>query len=168
MKGKLIAVSFNLRTYIETSSLSAEFVNKNRCIGVRLVSEVVKSIEFDNFENSHNSFLTRIFHRLFLWKWIPCQAVTSVLCLPFRPKTVHCNTKDAYTSENFPCISTLLSTNSFEFNPGKCCDPLRISVGPVYNLIQAKAHFFWTFLLTFIRNNYNKVWDVYVQKCTFS
>ena len=39
MKGKLIAGSFNLRTYIETSSLWAEFVNKNRCITVRLVSE---------------------------------------------------------------------------------------------------------------------------------
>ena len=43
--------------------------------------------------------MTRIFHRLFLWKWIPCQAVTTVLCLLFRPKTVHCSTKDAYTSE---------------------------------------------------------------------
>ena len=43
--------------------------------------------------------MTRIFHRLFLWKWIPCQAVTCVLCLLFRPKTVHCSTKNAYTSE---------------------------------------------------------------------
>ena len=43
--------------------------------------------------------MTRIFHRLFLKKWIPCQAVTSVLCLLFRPKTVHCSTKNAYTSE---------------------------------------------------------------------
>ena len=33
------------------------------------------------------------------WKWIPCQAVTSVLCLLFRPKTVHCSTKNTYTSE---------------------------------------------------------------------
>jgi len=44
--------------------------------------------------------MTRIFHRLFLWKWIPCQAVESVLCLLFRPKTVHwSSTKNAYTSE---------------------------------------------------------------------
>ena len=35
----------------------AEFVNKNKCISVRLVSEEVKSIKFDNFDNSHNSFL---------------------------------------------------------------------------------------------------------------
>ena len=43
--------------------------------------------------------MTRIFHRSFLWKWILCQVVTSVLCLLFRPKIVHCSTKNAYTSE---------------------------------------------------------------------
>ena len=32
--------------HIETSSLSMEFVNKNKCISVRLVSEEVKSITF--------------------------------------------------------------------------------------------------------------------------
>ena len=32
-------------------------------------------------------------------RWIPCQALTSVLCLHYRPETVHCSTKDAYTSE---------------------------------------------------------------------
>jgi len=36
---------------------------------------------------------------IILWKFIPCQAVTSVLCLLFRPKTVHCSTKNACTSE---------------------------------------------------------------------
>ena len=43
--------------HIETSSLWAEFVNKNRCISVRLVSEEVKELNFDNFDNWHNSFL---------------------------------------------------------------------------------------------------------------
>ena len=57
--------------YILKPVLWAEFVNKNRCISVRLVSEEDKSI----------------------------QAVTSVLCLHYRPETVHCSTKDAYTSE---------------------------------------------------------------------
>ena len=38
--------------------------------------------------------MTRIFYRLILWKWISCQAVTSVLCLLF-----HCSTKNKYTSE---------------------------------------------------------------------
>ena len=35
----------------------AEFVIKNRCISVRLISEEVKIINFDDFENSHKSFL---------------------------------------------------------------------------------------------------------------
>ena len=51
--------------------------------------------------------------RLFLLKWIPCQAVTSVLCLLFRPKTVHCSTKHAYTCEItflalVPCIDLII------------------------------------------------------------
>ena len=42
-------------------------------------------------------------------RWIPCQAVTSVLSLHYRPETVHCSKKDAYTSEItflalHPCI----------------------------------------------------------------
>jgi len=45
MQGKLVTVAYTLRTY-QTSSLWAEFVNKNRCIGVRFVSEEVKSIKF--------------------------------------------------------------------------------------------------------------------------
>ena len=40
MQGKLIAV------HIEPSSLWTDFVNKNRCLSVRLVSEEVKSIKF--------------------------------------------------------------------------------------------------------------------------
>ena len=45
IQGKLIAVAYTLRN-IETSSLWVEFVNKNRCLSVRLVFEEVKSIEF--------------------------------------------------------------------------------------------------------------------------
>ena len=43
--------------------------------------------------------MTRIFHWFLCERWIPCQALTSVLCLHYRPKTVHCSTKDVYTSE---------------------------------------------------------------------
>ena len=43
------------RVHVETSSLWADFVNKNRCISVCLVSEE-KALNFDNFDNSHNSF----------------------------------------------------------------------------------------------------------------
>ena len=45
MQGKLIAVAYT-RVHIKASSLLAEFVSKNRCITVRLVSEEVKSIKF--------------------------------------------------------------------------------------------------------------------------
>ena len=55
--------------------------------------------------------MTRIFHWFFCERWIPCQASTSVLCLHYRPETVHWkwSTKDAYTSETTflalqPCI----------------------------------------------------------------
>ena len=51
MQGKLIAcILYVVYLHIETRSLLAEFVNKNRCIwcsiSVRLVSEKVKSIKF--------------------------------------------------------------------------------------------------------------------------
>ena len=48
----------------------------------------------------------------FCKRWIPCQASTSVLCIHYRPEdpvTVHCSTKDAYTSK-----ITFLAYFSFE------------------------------------------------------
>ena len=56
MQGKLITVRI-LCVHIETSFLWAKFVNKNRCISVRFVSEEVKALNLDKFNNSHNSFL---------------------------------------------------------------------------------------------------------------
>ena len=35
--------------------------------------------------------MTRIFHWFLCERWIPCQALTSVLCLHYRPETVHCS-----------------------------------------------------------------------------
>ena len=90
-----------LCVHIETSSLWAEFVNKNGCISVRLVCEEIKSIKilkiliiyiivvydqnilliFDAKDGSH----VRLQHRF--------------ACLHYRPETIHCHTKDAYTSE---------------------------------------------------------------------
>ena len=44
--------------------------------------------------------MTRIFYWLYMWiRWIPWQALTFVLCLHYRQETVHCSTKDVYTSE---------------------------------------------------------------------
>ena len=75
MPGKLIAVAYTLRT-IETSSLLADFVNKNRCISVRLVSE----------DNSHNSFLwPEYFIDFFCERWIPCQACITSLYIITSP-----------------------------------------------------------------------------------
>ena len=72
--------------HIETSSPWAEFVNKNRCISVRLVSEEVKSLNFDSFDISHKSFLCPVyFIDFYCERWIPCQASTSVLYLHYRP-----------------------------------------------------------------------------------
>ena len=89
-----------LCVHIKTSYLWAEFVNKNKCISVRSVSEEVFELNFDNFDNSHNNFIWPEYFVAFLCeRWIPCQASTSVLCLHYRPEIVQCSTKDAHTSE---------------------------------------------------------------------
>ena len=49
MQGKLIAVAYTLRTYL--NQFWAEFVNKKTCISVRLVSEEDKAFNFDDFDN---------------------------------------------------------------------------------------------------------------------
>ena len=57
-------------------------------------------MNFDNLDNSHNSFPWPEYLIDFLCeRWIPCQASTSVMCLHYRPVTAHCSTKDVYTSE---------------------------------------------------------------------
>ena len=89
-----------LCVHIETSSLWAEFVNKNGRISVRLVSEEIKSIKLIiliiHIIESYGQNIPLIF---LCERWIPCQAVTPVLFLKYRPEAVHCSTKDAYTSE---------------------------------------------------------------------
>ena len=84
----------------EISSLWAEFVNNNRCIRVCLVS-------YD--QNILLIFLCE--------RWIPCQVLTSVLCLHYRPETVNCSTKDVYTTEItfLPLHPCLLLNNKFVF-----------------------------------------------------
>ena len=89
MQGKLIAVVYTLRTRMDASV----FVYHPRRI---------KTFNFDDFENSHDSFLRpEYFIDYFCENGShgPCQALTSVLCSLFRPKTVHCSTENAYTSE---------------------------------------------------------------------
>ena len=67
-------------------------------------------MHFENFDNSHNSFLwPEYFIDFICERCIPYQAVTFVLCLHYHPETVHCSIKDANTSEItffalVPCI----------------------------------------------------------------
>ena len=58
MQGKLISVVCIICVHIETNSIWAEYVNKIRCMRVCLVSKRgLKALNFDNFDNSHKSFL---------------------------------------------------------------------------------------------------------------
>ena len=99
MQGKLIAVVYTLRTYWNQFSL-AELLTRIGASVFVYYPRRLKTLNFDNFDNSHNSFLwPEYFIDFFIEKWIPCQAVTSILCLHYRPETVHCSTKDAYTYE---------------------------------------------------------------------
>ena len=98
-QGKLIAVAFSLSTYSNQFSLGGVY-NKNRCISVPLMSRVDKSITFDNLIIHIIIFYDQNIWLIFLCKrWIPCQAVTSVLCLLYSPETVHCRTKNKSTFE---------------------------------------------------------------------
>ena len=87
---------------------------------------ILKALNFDNFDTSHNNFLWPEYFIDFLCEWwIPCQASTSVLCLHKRPETVHCSTKDVYTSEMtflalHPWVWVALSLFSVYIPPRNC------------------------------------------------
>ena len=94
--------------HIEISSLWAEFVNKNRCISVRLVSEEDKSIKLDNFDNSHNSFLwPEYFIDFFTWKMDPMKGfdIRLVFTLPPKDRTLQYK-RCVHLWNSFPCITT--------------------------------------------------------------
>jgi len=61
----------------------------------------LKALNFDNFDNSHNSFLWQEYFIDFLCERCmdPMSDFDIRLCLHYRPETVHCSTKDAYSSE---------------------------------------------------------------------
>ena len=79
-----------LCVHSETSSFWAEFVNKNRCISVRLVSEPprrLKALNFDNFDNSHNSFLwPEYVIDFFMWKMDPMSGFDTRFVFTLPPK----------------------------------------------------------------------------------
>ena len=148
-----------LCVHIETSSLWAEFVNKNRCISVRLVSEEVKALNFDNFDNSHNSFLWPEYVIDYLCeRWIPCQASTSVFCLHYRSVTVHCSTKDAYTSEiTFLALNPWVLLCKMSVLSYLCTQPTKPHESRyvhVYKVIVFIRRFFLSCINTFYFSNY--------------
>ena len=56
----------------------------------------IKAFIFDNFDNSNKFPLTIIFHIIF----VKMDSMSGCdIRLLFRPKRVHCSTKNAYTSE---------------------------------------------------------------------
>ena len=98
MQGKLTAVAYTLRKYWNQFSLG-------RICKQEDIHQWYSSIRG---KLKHLIMLILIIHIIVSYdqnidflceRWIPCQAVTSVLCLHYRPETVHCSTKDAYTSE---------------------------------------------------------------------
>ena len=59
----------------------------------------------------------------------PCQVSTSVLCLHYRPETVQCSTKDAYTSEK-----TFLALHPWSHVNNRQCKKTNIFTHFTYSL----------------------------------
>ena len=107
MQGKLIAVVYTLRTYWHQFSLGG--ICKQECISVRLLFEEVKSIKFNNFDNSHNSFLwPEYFIDFFMWKMDPMAGfdIRLLFTLPPRDSTLQFK-RCVHFWNNFPCITFL-------------------------------------------------------------
>ena len=83
-------------------------------ISFPLVSEEVKSIKFDNFDNSHNSFLwPEYFIDFLMWKMDPMLDCNNRLLftLPSRDSKLQYKTCLHFWN-NFPCITYLTYTPS--------------------------------------------------------
>ena len=100
MQGKLITIVYTQRTYWNQFSLGG--ICKQKCMHLQCLSNIQGA-------KKHLILIILIIHIIVsfdqniswivLWIWIPCQAVTSVLCLLCRQKTGYCSKKNAYTSE---------------------------------------------------------------------
>ena len=107
MQGKLIAVVYTMRTYWNQLSLGG--ICKQYYNSVRLVSEEVKSIKFDNFDNSHNNFLRpEYFIDFLMWKMDPMSGgnIRLVFTLPPRDSTLQYK-RCVHFWNNFLCITSL-------------------------------------------------------------
>ena len=105
IQGKLFAVAYTLRTYCN-SSLWAEFVNKNRCISVRLVSEEVKIILIIPIIVSYDQNISMIFY-MKDWSHVRLLHPSCVYITTQRLQYKRC----VHLRNNFPCIITLIVVN---------------------------------------------------------
>jgi len=95
MQGKLIAVAYTLRTYWDQFSLGA-----NRIDAFLQYPRRLKTFNFDNFGNSHNSFLwPDYFIDYFCENGLHVRLWHPSCVYFFHPKTVHCSIKNSHTSK---------------------------------------------------------------------
>ena len=107
MQGKLIAVAYTLRTYWNQFSLSGICKQEYASVFARDPRRI-KAFNFDNFDNSHNSFLWPEYFIDYF-----CENGFHVRL--WHPSCVYINAQRQYTAVkkcvhlwiNFPCISTL-------------------------------------------------------------
>ena len=135
----------NLCVHIETGSLWAEFVNKNRSISVCLVSRRIKALNFENFHNSHNCFLRQEYFTDFLCeRCIPTgwHGIHLVITLPPRASTLQYK-RCLHLWNNFPCIITL---------QGHMFLIAKISINCT---LYKDIYFFRSFLVLFINNSFS-------------
>jgi len=125
IQGKLIAVVNTLRTYWNQFSLGGIWTRMKRCISFRLVSEEVKNIKFDNFDNSHNSFLwPEYFIDFFMWKMDPMSGCNIRLVFTFPPRDSTLQYKRCvHLWDNFPCITSSYVCSKQKF-PRKIFNPI--------------------------------------------
>ena len=110
MQGKLIAVAYTLRLYWNQFSLGGFYKQKNASVMFVLYPRRLKSLNFDNFDNSHINFLwpEYFIDVLYLWKMDPISDLYNhlVFTLPPRDSTLQYK-RCVHLWYKFPCIITL-------------------------------------------------------------
>ena len=96
------------------SAYILKFVSKNQCNSVRLVSKEVKSITFDNFDNSHNSFLWLEYLLILHVKDGSHARLRQPYCVYITAQRQYPPVQKMHKPmNNFPCIITLGKYNFF-------------------------------------------------------
>ena len=128
-----------LCAHIETSSLWVEFVNKNRCISVRLVSVEVKSIDNYNIIASYNQNISLIFY-VKDWSHVRLR----------HPSCVYISAQRQYTAvQNFPCITSLVFLFQFfpVLSPSYTSGRVSEFPSPLVSLREVSLYMSWSIVL---------------------